>query len=101
MKELKPALRRAEQLQKAVELGDYGEAAHLLEAVQQLAAHFKAFASIPKIAELSGRLAGLEVQLSNPVQSRCCDYCAISASCDAKPARLGVRIRFLCSPEGW
>ena len=42
-------------------MGSYGEAAHLLEAVQQLAAHFRAFASIPKVAELSGRVAGLEV----------------------------------------
>ena len=52
----------ADQLQKAVEVGNYGEAAHLLEAVQQLAAHFRAFASIPKVAELSGRVAGLEVR---------------------------------------
>ena len=91
-------MRCAEQLQKAVELGDYGEAARLLEAVQQLAAHFKAFASIPKIAELSGRLAGLEVQ-SDAVQSRSCDYCGISGCCDAKPACLGVGTRSLCSPE--
>ena len=50
-------------------MGDYGEAARLLEAVQQLAAHFKAFASIPKIAELSGRLAGLEVRPASGLNS--------------------------------
>ena len=53
-------------------MGDYGEAARLLEAVQQLAAHFKAFASIPKIAELSGRLAGLEVCLAYGFQALRC-----------------------------
>ena len=66
-----------------MELGDYAEAARLLEAVQQLAAHFKAFAAIPKVAELSGRLAGLEVKLISVVlrvQVICCVACACSIS---------------------
>ena len=43
-----------------MEVNEYGEAAHLLEAVQQLAAHFQSFVSIPKVAELSGRVATLQ-----------------------------------------
>ncbi len=39
----------ADQLQRAVERGEYAEAARLLEAVQQLAAHFAAFGSVPKV----------------------------------------------------
>ena len=39
----------ADQLQRAVERGEYAEAARLLEAVQQLAAHFQAFGSVPKV----------------------------------------------------
>ena len=50
----------ADQLQRAVEVNEYGEAAHLLEAVQQLSQHFQSFVSIPKVAELSGRLATLQ-----------------------------------------
>ncbi len=45
---LKHVLPRADQLQRAVERGEYGEAARLLEAVQQLAAHFASFSSVPK-----------------------------------------------------
>ena len=41
----------ADQLQRAVERGEYAEAARLLEAVQQLAAHFQAFGSVPKVLE--------------------------------------------------
>ncbi len=39
----------AEQLQRATERQEYSEAAHLLEAVQQLSAHFQSFAAIPKV----------------------------------------------------
>lgn len=39
----------ADQLQRAVERGEYAEAARLLEAVQQLAAHFASFGSVPKV----------------------------------------------------
>ena len=46
---LMPGLSRADQLQRAVERGEYAEAARLLEAVQQLAAHFQAFGSVPKV----------------------------------------------------
>jgi Vps53-like, N-terminal len=50
----------ADQLQRAVERNEYGEAAHLIEAVQQLAGHFQSFVAIPKVAELSGRVATLQ-----------------------------------------
>ena len=43
-------LRCADQLQRAVERGEYAEAARLLEAVQQLAAHFASFGSVPKVS---------------------------------------------------
>lgn len=52
--------RIADQLQRAVERNEYGEAAHLIEAVQQLAGHFQSFVAIPKVAELSGRVATLQ-----------------------------------------
>lgn len=59
----------ADQLQTAAERGEFGEAAHLVEAVQQLSAHFQGYASIPKVAELNGRLqalqASLQVQIHN------------------------------------
>jgi len=57
----------ADQLQQAVERNEYGEAAHLIEAVQQLAGHFQSFVAIPKVAELSGRVATLQraVQVGN------------------------------------
>ena len=38
-----------DQLQRAVERQEYSEAAHLLEAVQQLSLHFQSFAQIPKV----------------------------------------------------
>ncbi|RMZ53170.1 hypothetical protein APUTEX25_005159 [Auxenochlorella protothecoides] len=47
-------------LQAAVERGDYAEAGNLLEAVQALAAHFAAYAHVPRVAELRGRLGALE-----------------------------------------
>ena len=53
----------ADQLQTAAERGEFGEAAHLVEAVQQLSAHFQGYASIPKVAELSGRLQALQASL--------------------------------------
>jgi len=48
---------RADQLQRAVERGEYAEAARLLEAVQQLAAHFAAFGAVPKVGTGSARPA--------------------------------------------
>ena len=39
----------ADQLQLAVERHEYAEAAHLLEAVQQLSSHFQSYAHIPKV----------------------------------------------------
>lgn len=42
----------ADQLQLAVERHEYAEAAHLLEAVQQLSSHFQSYVHIPKVAEL-------------------------------------------------
>lgn len=50
-----------------MERNEYGEAAHLIEAVQQLAGHFQSFVAIPKVAELSGRVATLQraVQVSH------------------------------------
>jgi hypothetical protein len=53
----------ADQLQTAAERGEFGEAAHLVEAVQQLSAHFQGYASIPKVAELSGRVNALQTSL--------------------------------------
>ena len=43
-----------------MEVNEYAEAAHLLEAVQQLSQHFQSFVSIPKVAELGGRLTTLQ-----------------------------------------
>ena len=53
----------ADQLQRAVERQEYSEAAHLLEAVQQLSLHFQSFAQIPKVAELGGRVSTLQKSL--------------------------------------
>lgn len=38
-----------DQLQHAVERHEYGEAAQLLEAVQQLFAHFQSYGNVPKV----------------------------------------------------
>lgn len=46
-----------------MERHEYGEAAHLLEAVQQLSSHFQSYTHIPKVAELKGRLTALERSL--------------------------------------
>lgn len=53
----------ADQLQRAVERQEYSEAAHLVEAVQQLSLHFQSFAQIPKVAELGGRVSTLQKSL--------------------------------------
>lgn len=58
--------RPPDQLQRAVERNEYGEAAHLIEAVQQLAGHFQSFVAIPKVAELSGRVATLQRAVQVP-----------------------------------
>lgn len=52
-----------DKLQQAAERHEYGECAQLLEAVQQLAANFEEYSSIPKIAELRGRVAALQASL--------------------------------------
>ena len=52
-----------DQLQLAAERREFGDAAHLLGAVQQLAAHFKEYSHIPRIAEMRGRVAALEQSL--------------------------------------
>lgn len=49
-----------DQLQRAVERNEYAESAQLIEAVQQLAAHFQSFVAIPKVAELSTRVTALQ-----------------------------------------
>ena len=46
-----------------MERHEYAEAAHLLEAVQQLSSHFQSYVHIPKVAELKGRLTTLERSL--------------------------------------
>lgn len=46
-----------------MERHEYAEAAHLLEAVQQLSSHFQSYVHIPKVAELKGRLMTLEKSL--------------------------------------
>lgn len=58
----------ADQLQRAVERNEYAECAQLIEAVQQLAGHFQSFVAIPKVAELSARVATLQrsVQARSP-----------------------------------
>lgn len=50
----------SDQLQRAVERNEYAESAQLIEAVQQLAAHFQSFVAIPKVAELSARVIALQ-----------------------------------------
>jgi vacuolar protein sorting-associated protein 53 len=52
-----------DQLQLAAERREFGEAAHLLGAVQQLAAHFKEYSHVPRVAEMRGRVAALEQSL--------------------------------------
>lgn len=52
-----------DQLQLAVERHEFGEAAHLLGAVQQLSAHFRDYSHIPRVAEMRGRVAALEQSL--------------------------------------
>lgn len=52
-----------DQLQLAVERHEYAEAAHLLEAVQQLSSHFQSYVHIPKVGEIKGRLTQLERSL--------------------------------------
>lgn len=46
---LLPSIVTADQLQLAVERHEYAEAAHLLEAVQQLSSHFQSYVHIPKV----------------------------------------------------
>ncbi len=52
-----------DQLQLAAERREFGEAAHLLGAVKQLAAHFKDYSHVPRVAEMRGRVVALEQSL--------------------------------------
>lgn len=63
LRRLAMLINAVDQLQRAVERQEYSEAAHLLEAVQQLSMHFQSFAQIPKVAELGGRVSSLQKSL--------------------------------------
>ncbi|DBA74723.1 TPA: hypothetical protein ACH3X2_009385 [Trebouxia sp. C0005] len=63
LRRLAMLINAVDQLQRAVERQEYSEAAHLLEAVQQLSLHFQSFAQIPKVAELGGRVSTLQKSL--------------------------------------
>lgn len=63
LRRLSMLVNAVDQLQLSVERHEYGEAAHLLEAVQQLSSHFQSYTHIPKVAELKGRLTALERSL--------------------------------------
>ncbi|KAL3139007.1 hypothetical protein ABBQ32_005811 [Trebouxia sp. C0010 RCD-2024] len=63
LRRLAMLINAVDQLQRAVERHEYAEAAHLVEAVQQLSMHFQSFAQIPKVAELAGRVATLQRSL--------------------------------------
>lgn len=80
----------ADKLQQAAERHEYGECAQLLEAVQQLAANFEEYSSIPKIAELRGRVAALQVEAS-----ACCTdvHCRKHESQSSPTACKGARCR--------
>lgn len=63
LRRLSMLINAVDQLQLSVERHEYAEAAHLLEAVQQLSSHFQSYVHIPKVAELKGRLMALEKTL--------------------------------------
>ena len=63
LRRLSMLVNAVDQLQLAVERHEYAEAAHLLEAVQQLSSHFQSYVHIPKVAELKARLQALERSL--------------------------------------
>ncbi|DBA83910.1 hypothetical protein WJX77_004419 [Trebouxia sp. C0004] len=63
LRRLAMLINAVDQLQRAVERQEYSEAAHLLEAVQQLSLHFQSFAQIPKVAELGGQVSTLQKSL--------------------------------------
>mmetsp|Transcript_6744 Transcript_6744/g.18881 ORF Transcript_6744/g.18881 Transcript_6744/m.18881 type:complete len:738 (-) Transcript_6744:326-2539(-) len=54
-----------DQLQATAEARNYREAANLLEAVEQLSAHFAAFGQVPKVAELRGRFNTIKGSLKS------------------------------------
>lgn len=74
-------------------MNDYGEAAHLLEAVQQLSAHFQSFVSIPKVAELSGRVGTLQKALAANVMR---EFELLGTSEDKPNPMLLERLRSCC-----
>lgn len=63
LRRLAMLINAVDQLQIAVERSEYAEAGHLLLAVRELAAHFVPYASVPKIAELRGRMTATESSL--------------------------------------
>ncbi len=60
-----------------MEVNEYAEAARLLEAVQQLSAHFQSFVSIPKVAELGGRVSTLRRALQVQPRQRAAKPCQL------------------------
>ena len=90
--------RPADQLQRAVERNEYGEAAHLIEAVQQLAGHFQSFVAIPKVAELSGRVATLQRAVQVP--SRADDLTERRLGCSDKSHLQAPWSRTAVPPSG-
>ena len=65
MRRLAMLVSAVDRLQIAAERREYDEAAHLLGAVQQLAAHFAGLTQVPRVAEVRGRVAALEQALKS------------------------------------
>lgn len=102
-----------DQLQLAAERREFGEAAHLLGAVQQLSAHFKDYSHVPRVAEMRGRVAALEQSLrgaslrefellgedlpSPALLDRLRDCCAVTAA--AGPAARDELVDTVCRRE--
>lgn len=63
LRRLAMLINAVDQLQLAVERHEFGEAAHLLGAVQQLSSNFKDYSHVPRVAEMRGRVAALEQSL--------------------------------------
>ena len=56
-----------DQLVSMAEKREYAPAASLLEAVSQLAVHFRAFQSVPKVAELTKRVGEVREDLTQQI----------------------------------
>ncbi len=85
-----PRRARADQLQRAVERGEYAEAARLLEAVQQLAAHFAAFGAVPKVGAWPAR-SGPQGALAAPLLARAAQLAQARVTGAARPLPPGAR----------